>query len=119
MEAIVNAKSLRISTKESCEICNLVRNKTAKKAKMILNQVIKMERAVPYKKYLGDVPHRPGKMAAGRYPIKACAEILRIIQSGEANARNKGMNDNLIVFHISASKASKQFHYGSKRRTRI
>ena len=119
MEAIVNAKNLRISTKKSYEICNLIRNKTAKKAKMILNRVIDMQDAVPYKKYLADTPHRPGKIAAGRYPIKTCQEILKIIESGEANARNKGMGDNLIVSHISSHKAPKQFHYGSKRRTRM
>lgn len=117
MEAIVDAKNLRISRKKSYEVCNMIRNKTTKKAKFMLNQVIKMEKAVPYKKYLADTPHRPGKIAAGRYPIKTCEEILKVIESGEANARNKGMDENLIISHISSHKAPKQFHYGSKRRT--
>ena len=117
MEAKVNARNLRISMKESYEVCNLIRNKTAEKAKSILNDVINMKSAVPYKRYLRDTPHRAGNMAAGRYPIKACTEILKLIKSAEANAQNKGLSQNLIISHISAHKGSKQFHFGSKRRT--
>ena len=119
MEAIVNAKNLRISTKHSVEVCNLIRNKNVEKAKRLLSQVIEMESAVPYKKYLRDLPHKKGDMAAGRYPIKTCKEILKIIESAEANAKNKGLSQNLIISHISAHKAGKQMHYGRKLRTRM
>ncbi len=119
MEAIVNAKNLRISTKKSCEVCNFIRGKTTEKAKRLLLEVIDMKKAVPYKKFLGDTPHRRGNMAAGRYPIKTCKEILMVIESGEANARNKGLGSNLIISHISAHKAGNQFHYGRKLRTKM
>ena len=119
MEAIVKAKNLRISTKESYEVCNFIRGKNTKKAKTFLNEVIEMKKPVPYKRYLGDVPHRRGAIAAGRYPVDACKEILKIIESGEANALNKGLSQNLIISHISAHKAGKQMHHGRKLRTRM
>ncbi len=118
MEAVVNAKNLRISTKHSVEVCNMLRDKTTKKAKTLLSEVLEMKRAVPYTKFLGDLSHKRG-MAAGRYPIKSCEEILRIIESGESNALNKGMGSDLIISHISAHKAGKQFHYGRKLRTKM
>lgn len=119
MEAKVNARNLRISMKKSYEICNLIRNKSTEKAKQILMQVINMKRAVPYKKFLRDTPHRAGKMAAGRYPIKTCKEILKIIEGAEKNAQNKGINGKLIISHLSVHKGPKQMHYGSKRRTEM
>ncbi|MEK6932229.1 MAG: 50S ribosomal protein L22 [Nanoarchaeota archaeon] len=118
MEAIVNAKNLRISTKKSYEICNLIRNKTTEKAKRILSEVVEMQRAVPYKKFLRDTPHRRG-MAAGRYPVKTCYEILRLIKNAEANAQNKGLTKDLVISHISADKGAKIMRYGAKRRARM
>ena len=100
MEAIVNAKNLRISTKHSVEVCNLIRGKSTEKAKFLLNEVMQFKKAVPYKKYLRDLSHKPG-IAAGRFPIKTCNEILKIIQSGEKNAQNKGLSSNLIISHIA------------------
>ena len=119
MEAIVNAKNLRISTKKSIEVCNFIRNKNVEKAKTILNEVIQMKKPVPYKRFLADTPHRRGDIAAGRFPIKTCKEILSVVESGEANARNKGMETNLIISHISANKGPKQQHHGRQARTRM
>ena len=118
MEAVVNAKNLRISTKKSYEVCNLIRNKTTEKAKRILSEVIDMQRAVPYKKFLRDTPHRRG-MAAGRYPVKTCYEILRLIKNAEANAQNKGLTKDLIITKIAADKGAKIMRYGAKRRARM
>ena len=119
MEAIVNAKNLGISTKHSVEVCSFIRNKNTEKAKDLLKQVIAMKIAVPYKRYLHDLPHKPGKIASARYPIKTCQEILKIIESGEANARNKGLSSSLIIDHISAHKGPKQLHHGRKLRRKM
>jgi len=119
MEAVVNARNLRISPKHSYEVCNLIRGKTTEKAKQILTRVIEMKIAVPYKKYLRDLSHKPGKIAAGRYPIKTCYKILNLIKEAEANAQNKGLTNKLFISHISSHKGPKQFHYGNKRRTRM
>jgi len=114
MEAMANGTSLKISTKQSVEICRLVRNKTTEKAKKILEEVIEKKKAVPYLKYKQEMPHRKGRIMTGRYPIKASKEILKLIKNAEANATNKGMSSKLIIDHISAHKGANTPHHGRK-----
>ena len=114
MEAIANGKNLGISTKASVEVCRFLRNKQTDKAKKILENVIEKKQAIPYKRYLSDIPHRKGKMATGRYPLKTSKAILDLIKSAEANAQSKGMSKNLIISHISAHKGPSQSRYGRK-----
>ena len=52
--AKVNGMNLPISRKKSVEVCNLLRNKTTKTAKIILKRVMKLEQAVPYRRYTQD-----------------------------------------------------------------
>ena len=115
MEAKLNAKNLEISTKISVEICNLLRYKNAEKAKQILERVIEKKQPVPYKRYKRNIPHRRGKIMSGRYPIKASKIILKLLNSVIANAQNKGLSSNLYISHISAHKASSQFHFSRHR----
>jgi large subunit ribosomal protein L22 len=112
-------QSLGISTKKSVEICRHIRNMKVVKAKKFLERVMKMEEAVPFKRYLHDIPHRTG-MAAGKYPITAAEEILKIIKSAESNAQSKGLaTPDLTIVHISAHLASRPYHYGRKKRSKM
>jgi|SRR3989344_894874 len=109
-------KSLPISNKQSVEICGFIRGKKLQKAKDMLKQVIEKKMAVPYKRYNQDVGHKTG-IAAGRYPMNASKNILALLEGVEANAQFKGLNtSNLVIKHICAHKAAKQWHYGRKRR---
>ncbi|MEM4267294.1 MAG: 50S ribosomal protein L22 [Candidatus Woesearchaeota archaeon] len=111
--------SLPISTKQAVEICRRIRNLQLGKAKTILRNVIEMKEAVPFKRYKHNIGHRTG-MGPGRYPVKACREILKIISSCEANAQMKGLSiENLVIKHISANKATRPWHYGRQRRRRM
>ena len=114
MEAIVNGINLGISTKTSVEVCRFLRRKTTDKAKKILERVIEKKQAIPYQRYLKEIPHRKGKIATGRYPLKASKTILDLIKSAESNAKDKGMSSNLIITHISAHKGETQSRYGRK-----
>jgi len=106
---------LPISFKQSIEICNFVRNKKLSDVRNVLNKVVGLEQAVPFKRFNMDVGHKKG-MAAGRYPKKASTEILQLIDNVEANAQFKGLNTaNLVITHIIANKASKVLHFGRKR----
>ncbi len=112
-------RNLPISTKQCVEICGFLRNKRLDKAKRMLDDVINKKRAVPFKRYNRDMGHKPG-MAAGRFPVKASKEILRLLNSVEANADNKGLDvNNLVLFDIHASQGMNQWHYGRKRRIRM
>ncbi|MBL7147382.1 MAG: 50S ribosomal protein L22 [Nanoarchaeota archaeon] len=119
MEYKINAKDLGISSKTSVEVCRLLRNKTVKKAQQILQRVLKKKQPVPYKRYKKEIPHRAGKIATGRYPIKISKEILKLLKGGLASAQNQGLSQDLIISHISAHKASHQWHSGRKRRRRM
>ncbi len=118
MEAIVNTKNLEISTKKSIEVANFIRYKSLESAKKLLQRVIEMKQAVPYKRHNKDIPHRPGMMA-GRYPIKTCKIVLQLLNSLEANAQNKGLSPNLIISEIIVNQGNKQMHFGRHARRKM
>lgn len=109
-------KSVQISTKQSIEICSFLRGKTSEKGKKFLEQVISMKAAVPYKKFNRHVAHKPGKMAAGRYPLNASSAILNLLKTAEANAEVKGMSHPLIIKEMIANIGVRSWHPGRQRR---
>lgn len=83
-EAVVNGRSLPVSTKHAIAICNFIKNKDIDWAIIALEQVEKKKKAVPMR---GEIPHRKGKgMMSGRYPVKAAGEFIRLLKSLKANA---------------------------------
>jgi len=117
--AKVTGRSLPISTKQSIEICNFVRYKELTKAKDFLNKVVEKKAAVPFTRFNGDVGHKR-KLGPARFPVKTSKEIIQLLESVEANAQFKGLDTSrLIINHICANKAGKQFHYGRKRRRQM
>ena len=117
-EHIASAKSLNlpISTKHSIEISHYLRYKTTSFAKQFLEDVIKLRAAVPFRRFRRDVGHKAG-MAAGRYPVKAAKEFLKMINSVEANAQVKGLNTaSLKIIALLANKASIPMTGGRHRR---
>ena len=88
------AKSLKISPKHCVEICNAIRGMEVTKAKNYLEDVIDMKKSVPFKRHNRQVGHRKGQegWAAGRYPVKAAEQVLKVLENAEANAEYKGMD---------------------------
>ncbi|MBN1544594.1 50S ribosomal protein L22 [Candidatus Woesearchaeota archaeon] len=106
-------RDLGISTKQSIEICNYLRHRKLDQAKRLLEEVIVKKRAIPFKRFTNGLGHRSGKIASGRYPIKSCAAILKLLESAEANAQTKGLNTGeLEIVHICSHRASQPVHYG-------
>ncbi|MBI2670739.1 50S ribosomal protein L22 [Candidatus Woesearchaeota archaeon] len=117
--ASVSSWNIPISRKFSVEIGNFVKNKELKKAKVLLENVIAQKAAVPFKRYNRDLGHKRG-IASGRYPIKASKLILKLLDSLEANAENKGIDtNNLIIKEFIANKGNKMWHQGRKRRRKM
>ncbi len=109
-------RDMSISTKQSIEIANFLRSKPVLKVQVTLQRVIKQEMAIPFRRFNADMGHKPG-IGPGRYPIKACTAILKLVNSAISNAQFKGMNaSDLIVKHIAAQKGAANWHYGRKRR---
>lgn len=110
-------RGLPISTKQSIEICNLIRRKEVEKAKAALERVVDgkgAKGAIPFRKYT-KVAHKKG-IGPGKSPIKACKEILELLKEVEANAQYKGLSGELKIVHICANKSVTQWHFGRKRR---
>jgi len=97
--------SLPISHKQAVEICRHLKERPVARAKAILDNVLKKKEAIPYRRFNQDTPHKPG-MAAGRYPQISSKEILKLIESVEANANAKGISNDLFITHMNAHKAS-------------
>ncbi len=103
--AIASAREARVSHKHAREICKAVKGMMLTNAKTYLRDVIDKKKPVPFMRYRKKAGHRHGleKASAGRYPIKASAKILKIIQGAEANAENKGLDvDRLRILHAAA-----------------
>jgi len=116
--AVVNAKSVPISTKHSMAICRFVKGKTIEKAISDLEPVLIKKRAVPMK---GEIPHRKGKMMSGRYPIKAVGHFIRLLKSLEANAIVNEIDNPVIVEAVSniAQRPFGRFGRTRKKRTHV
>jgi len=56
-------------------------------------------------------------MGPGRFPIKTASEVLKLLNSLEANAQFKGLDTNsLVIVKMVANRAPKTWRYGRQRR---
>jgi large subunit ribosomal protein L22 len=98
-------KELPISPRHSIEICRELRGMLLDDAMDYLEEVMALERPLPFKRHLKRVPHKKGKgVAAGRYPRKAAEAILGILQTVQSNASFNEMHDKLRIKYITASR---------------
>ena len=101
------AYELNVSPKHCIEILREIRGKKLAVAKTYLEDVIAKKKSVPFKRFNRNVGHKRHQTGwdAGRYPVKACGEILTIIKNAEANAEYKGLDtDNMRVVHAASKK---------------
>ncbi len=97
-------KELHISRKHAHEIASAIKGMKLEKAREFLEDVAALKRAVPYKRYTRNVPHRKG-MCTGRYPQKAAIEFLRVLENAKSNATYKGLDsENLRITHVATKK---------------
>ncbi len=95
-----------ISHKHAREIGRAISGLSLERAQDYLNEVVNKTRAVPFRRYKKQVGHRsdPGVMA-GRYPVKAAGEILRLLANLESNAEFKGMDiDRIVLQNVTVHK---------------
>ena len=119
-ENVVKAvgRDLGISTKTAIEMCAFIRGMPLAKATAILEKVMDKEIAVPFKRFTEGAGHKKG-IAAGKHPLRASQEFLKLFKALEANAQNKGLSSSLRIIHACAQQAARPLHYGRKRRIRM
>jgi large subunit ribosomal protein L22 len=108
-------KDLPISPKVAIELCSFLRGKNVDTAVQTLKRVQKKAQAVPYRRFGSAAGHKSG-MAAGRYPIKAAGEFLKLLENAKANASNAGLTGDLVITHLAANRASEPFRNRAKFR---
>lgn len=118
--ATVHGKDLPISTKHAIEICNFIRGKNLLKSKEFLGKVLEKKKSIPFRRFNRDMGHKPGSVGPGRYPQKATNTILKLLESLEVNAQNKGLDTaSLYLKTVVPNKGSNVWHYGRQRRRRM
>jgi large subunit ribosomal protein L22 len=97
-------KELHISRKHAHEISSAIKGMKVNIARGFLENVVLLKQAVPYKRYVKDVPHKRG-MCTGRYPQKAAKEFLKVLLNAQSNARYKGFDSgNLRIMLVNTKK---------------
>ncbi|MCS7115448.1 MAG: 50S ribosomal protein L22 [Candidatus Bathyarchaeota archaeon] len=100
-----SGREVRVSHKSAREVCRAIRGMMLIQAKKFLREVIAKKKAVPFTRFKKKAGHRHGleRAYAGRYPVKASKQILKILEGAEANAENKGLDtERLQIIHAAA-----------------
>lgn len=115
--ACARLESADASYKDLVQVCGAIRKKSANWAVEFLGKASNGEVAIRYRSHNKKLGHRRelgGKK--GRYPVKSAGIVLGVLQSAMANARVKGMADDLSVMHASANKKATYPRIASKGR---
>lgn len=118
IEAVVNGRDLRISTKHAVAVCNYIKNKDVDIAIRDLEEVGKMRKPIPMR---GEIPHKKGMMS-GRYPINAVYDIIRLLKSVKSNALSHEIELEKVKIACMANVASrpaKRFGQGRHKRSHV
>jgi len=98
-------REMRISPKDAVEVCRAIRGMRLKDAKSYLEEVMKKQRPVPFRRHRKKLAHTRGAGGAGAYPVKAARAVLKVLENAEANASYKGLEvDRLRIVHASAKR---------------
>jgi large subunit ribosomal protein L22 len=103
-------REVRVSHKSAREVCRTVKGMMLTQAKEYLEDVTLKKKPVPFRRFRKKAGHRHGlnKAFAGRYPVKAAARVLKLLEGAEANAENKGLDtDRLRIIHAATSQGMK------------
>jgi large subunit ribosomal protein L22 len=105
-----SGRELRVSPKAATELCRTIRGMRLDDAKKLLEAVVAKKRPIAYRRYHTEVPHKSHqeRWHAGRYPTKAAAEILRLLEELQSNAEYKGLDvDRLRIVHAASHRGMK------------
>lgn len=104
----------RVSFKKTRETCSTLRGRTVEGCISYLENVMSKKECVPFRKYHYGVHATPqarafdGKFPCtkGRWPIKSCEAVIKLLKNIKANAVNKNLDSNeLIIQAVSVNKA--------------
>ncbi len=87
---------LPISFKQSVMIGRNIKGMNVKKAIQLLEEVSILKKPIKFMKFNKDMGHKRG-ISAGRYPVKASKEIIKVLKNLIANATNMYFDEEDIM----------------------
>jgi large subunit ribosomal protein L22 len=108
--ALAAGRNIDISPKHAIEVTRALRGMKLEQAMDYLDEVIALKKSVPFKRHNKKVAHRSDLVGwhSGRYPVKACREIKKVLENLENNAIFKGLDTEKIkLVHIISQRARK------------
>ena len=98
-----------ISHKHAREIAVKIKGMSIESARNYLQDVIRLKRAVPFRRYHNEVGHKSDTgVMSGRYPQKAANEFVKLLDNLESNAEYRGMDlDRLKIINATVHKGRK------------
>lgn len=118
--AKARVEGVNASYKDLAEVCGNIRRKGVDAAVALLEDAAGGRVPLRYRSHNTRMAHRKELMGQkGRWPVKAAGIVLKCLQSAIANARVKGLSEELIVAHACANKKETYMRYSSKGRRNI
>ncbi len=118
--AKARVEGVNASFKDLTEVCGNIRRRPAEAAVALLEDAKAGKVPLRYRSHNTRMAHRKELMGQkGRWPIKAAGIVLKCLQSAIANAKEKGLSEDLIVTHACANKKNTYMRYSSKGRRNI
>jgi ribosomal protein uL22 len=118
--AKARVEDINASYKDLTEVCHNIRMRPADIAVEILEDAKAKKRPIKYRSHNTRMAHRKELQGQkGRWPVKSAGIVLKCLQSAIANAKEKGLSEELVVVHASANKKRSYMRYSSKGRRNI
>ncbi len=93
---------LPISPKKTYEVLNAIRGLPVERARDLLEQVVALKRAVPFRRYNQETAHHR-RTGPGRYPKKVATQVLSVLRNAEENAEYEGMDAERLFVKVASS----------------
>lgn len=115
-EAVALSWNQPLSLKQGMALARFIKYKKIDEAIKDLDEVIALRKAVPFS---GEIPHRRGKMMAGRYPVNGAKVFKNILKSLKGNCIANGVElDSAKIYFCSVNWASRPFRRGGRKAKR-
>lgn len=116
-EAVAISNGLPISLKQSKDMCRFIKNKKIDQAIAELERVMILKMPVPLR---GEIPHRKGRIMAGRYPVNTSESFIKVLKSLRGNCIVNGLNmDRVRIVYASPNFAAIRAKSGGRRAKRV
>ena len=93
---------LPISPKKTYEVLNAIRGLPVESARTLLEEVVALKRAVPFRRYNQETAHHRG-VGPARYPKKVAKSVLSVLRNAEENAEYDGLDAERLYVKVASS----------------